>query len=251
MSRQLPQWVHQFTAPNPGPMTLEGTNTWILGNSKVVIVDPGPNVESHLLDIALHAEIEHIVLTHGHNDHSEGVERLHEITGAPVSAWDQAFVHHGEKFVDNWKVSFSQCELEVIHTPGHSPDSVSFIARASGEAVLLTGDTMLGAGSAVIAHPQGHVGDYLNSLNRLALIEELLVLPGHGPVGGTSTSKAREYLVHRQDRIAQVQRAVLGGATTAEQIALVVYPDVIDELKAAALDSAQAHLMYVQERGSS
>ncbi|MEI7656153.1 MAG: aldehyde dehydrogenase family protein, partial [Actinomycetes bacterium] len=131
-------------------MTLQGTNSWILGIDGLVIVDPGPLDESHLLDVAMHGSIEHIFLTHGHGDHSDGAQRLHELTGAPVSAWDERHVSHGEKLTDSMTLQVAGLDIEILHAPGHTMDSVCFVVTSGSESVVLTGDTILGEGSAVI-----------------------------------------------------------------------------------------------------
>jgi len=247
MSATTPAWVRGVTAPNPGPMTLQGTNSWILGIDGLVIVDPGPLDESHLLDVAMHGSIEHIFLTHGHGDHSDGAQRLHELTGAPVSAWDERHVSHGEKLTDSMTLQVAGLDIEILHAPGHTMDSVCFVVTSGSESVVLTGDTILGEGSAVIAHPEGRVDHYLRTLERLAQLNELVVLPGHGPMVGPSHRVAQQYLDHRHERIAQVRAAVARGATTPERVLEAVYSDVHDSLRGAALLSAQAHLMFVLE----
>ena len=247
MSVSLPDWVRWQTAPNPGPMTLEGTNTWILGTEELLVIDPGPLDESHLLDIALHGTVAHIVLTHGHTDHSAGVQRLHELTGAPVSAWDPAFVHGGEALRHAMTLEVGQVRAVVHHTPGHSADSVSLVASLSGpdDVVVLTGDTVLGRGTAVIADPDGDLGDYLNSLEVLLGLVDAPVLPGHGPVGGRLRQRVEEYQRHRQERLEQVRHAVAQGARTAEEVVAAVYTEVADDLREAAHMSARAHLRHL------
>ena len=247
MSVTTPAWMRGVTAPNPGPMTLQGTNTWILGIDGLVVVDPGPLDESHLLDVAMHGAIEHIFLTHGHGDHSDGAQRLHELTGAPVSAWDERHVSHGEKLTDAMTMKIAGLNIEILHAPGHTMDSVCFVVSSGSESVVLTGDTILGEGSTVIAHPEGRVDHYLRTLERLAQLDALVVLPGHGPVTGSASQRATQYLDHRHERIAQVRDAVAQGATTPEHVLEVVYSDVHDSLRGAALLSAQAHLMFVLE----
>jgi len=247
VSVSLPDWVRWQTAPNPGPMTLEGTNTWILGTEELLVIDPGPLDESHLLDIALHGTVAHIVLTHGHTDHSAGVQRLHELTGAPVSAWDPAFVHGGEALRHAMTLEVGQVRAVVHHTPGHSADSVSLVASLSGpdDVVVLTGDTVLGRGTAVIADPDGDLGDYLNSLEVLLGLVDAPVLPGHGPVGGRLRQRGLE-IIGAASSAALEAELQCNGAMRAKLAGLAaVYTEVADDLREAAHMSARAHLRHL------
>ena len=178
-------------APNPSPMTLDGTNTWLIaepGSSSVVVVDPGPDDEGHLRRV--HAEavagdrrVVTILLTHGHRDHSAGAARLAGLTGAPVQAADPARRLGPEGLADGDMIAAAGCELRVVATPGHSADSVCLLLPADG--ALFTGDTVLGRGTTVIA-TDGNLGDYLRTLDQLRELAEAqgvgLLLPGHGPM---------------------------------------------------------------------
>jgi glyoxylase-like metal-dependent hydrolase (beta-lactamase superfamily II) len=242
-----PSWVDHVLAPNPGPMTLEGTNTWVLGaaGGPRVVIDPGPADEDHLLDIVLGGDVALILLTHGHLDHSEGADRLHALTGAPVAAFDEQRLQHAEGLRDGDVLDEAGLRLEVLHTPGHSPDSLSFVARQGSESVVVTGDTILGRGSTLIDHPEGRLHDYFASLDRLHDLGEVLVLPGHGPVGHTSVQRASEILRHRRERLAQVRRARVDGAVTTIDIVRSVYPDLEPGLMLAAARNVEAQVEYL------
>ena len=234
-------------APNPGPMTLDGTNTWVLrapGSESCVVVDPGPLTESHLAEVAGHGPVEVVLLTHGHADHSEGARRFAELTGAPVRALDPAHRLGDEGLGEGDVVSAAGLELRVLATPGHTSDSLSF---ALPDAVL-TGDTILGRGTTVVAHPDGVLADYLDSLHRLRELGEATVLPGHGPELASAGAAAEHYLRHREQRLQQVAAAWEAGARTAEAVVETVYVDVDRALWPAATLSVRAQLDYLQAR---
>ncbi|HEY6794909.1 MAG TPA: MBL fold metallo-hydrolase [Kineosporiaceae bacterium] len=245
-------------APNPGPMTLDGTNTWLLaaGPGEAAVIDPGPDDESHLTAVLAAAQrrdvrISTILLTHGHADHSAGAPRLHELTGAPVRALDPRHALGPEGLVDGAVLEVGGLTIEVVGTPGHTSDSLSFLLPADG--ALLTGDTVLGRGTTVVAHPDGRLADYLASLHRIGRVaaerELRAVLPGHGPVLATPQAPpvdvVRFYLAHRQERLAQVREAVAAGATAAREVVERVYADVPREVWPAAELSVRAQLEYL------
>ena len=168
-------------APNPGPMTLDGTNTWVLsapGARRAVVVDPGPADEGHLAAVVRAAQerdasIALVLLTHGHLDHSESARAFAGRLGAPVRALDPAQRLGEEGLAGGDVVELDGLAVEVVATPGHTGDSLSFVLPNSGG--LLTGDTVLGRGTTVVAHPDGRLADYLDSLRRL---EELVAVRG-------------------------------------------------------------------------
>jgi glyoxylase-like metal-dependent hydrolase (beta-lactamase superfamily II) len=230
---QLPTWATLVRAANPGPMTLEGTNSWVLrppGGSGCLIVDPGPLEEGHLRALAAHGRVDGILVTHGHPDHVEGLDRLIELTGAPVL--DEA------------------PGVRRLVTPGHTSDSVCFFADWDGEPAVLTGDTILGRGTTVVAYPDGDLADYLRSLERLAGLGSVPVLPGHGPAQPDCGVTARHYLLHRKARLAQVRDAVAAGATTARAVVEIVYADVDRAVWPAAELTVLAQLAYLDAHRS-
>jgi glyoxylase-like metal-dependent hydrolase (beta-lactamase superfamily II) len=242
-------------APNPGPMTLEGTNTWLLaepGADAVVVVDPGPDDPAHRRAILAAAadgggRVVQILLTHSHPDHAEGARALAAATAAPVRALDPSGRLGDDGIGDGDSLAAAGLELQVVATPGHTADSLSFLLPA--DAALLTGDTVLGRGTAVVAWPDGVLADYLASLAHLASLagqgDLRRLLPGHGPVLDDPAGVLQEYLRHRQARLRQVAEAVAAGASTPRGVVEAVYADVDPVLWSAAELSVRAQLDYL------
>ncbi|MCU0282841.1 MAG: MBL fold metallo-hydrolase [Candidatus Nanopelagicales bacterium] len=245
-------------APNPGWMTLDGTNTWLLvepGAPRAVVVDPGPDDPGHRAAVLAAAQargtrIAAILLTHGHADHAEGARALHEATGAPVRALDPAHRLGGEGLAEGDVVTVDGLEVSVVATPGHTRDSLTFLLPA--DRALLTGDTVLGRGSAVIVHPDGDLGAYLASLARLAELagatEAAWVLPGHGPASPDPAGLIADYRAHRAERLALVAAALASGISDREALLDAAYPDVPDALRWAAHLSLAAQLAHLTGR---
>lgn len=245
-------------APNPGLMTLDGTNTWLIaepGSVTAVVIDPGPQDEGHLqriVDVAAGRgqRISEIVLTHRHDDHSAGAPRLAELTGAPVHALDPAHRLGSEGLAAGDVIDSSGCELRVITTPGHTSDSVCLHLAADN--IVLTGDTVLGRGTAVIAD-DGSLSDYLASLRELrALADETglsSLLPGHGPLLASPERVLDFYLTHRAERLDEVRAALAAGDRTPAEIVARVYADVDRALWRSAQVSVRAQLRYLRDHG--
>ncbi len=240
-------------AENPSPMTLDGTNTWVLrapGEEACVVVDPGEEDEVHLRRVAAQGRVALVLLTHRHHDHAGGARRFAELTGAPVRALDPSLVLGSEALGDGEVVTAAGVELRVVATPGHTSDSLSFLLDGPGaDQAVLTGDTVLGRGTTVIAHPDGALGPYLDSLRRLAdLAPATAVLPGHGPELPDAPAVAAAYLAHREERLDQVRAALsrLGEDATPRQVVEVVYADVDQVLWPAAELSVRAQLDHLR-----
>lgn len=241
-------------APNPSPMTLDGTNTWVIaepGSSTAAVVDPGPDDEEHLRRVLAVASagdrrVTQIVLTHGHLDHSAGAARFAELTGAPVGALDPAFRLGSEGFSAGTVLDTGGCELRVVATPGHTADSLSLLL--TGDGGLLTGDTVLGRGTTVIAG-DGSLGDYLRTLDELRSLADdaglRVLLPGHGPLLGDPAGVLDYYIAHRRERLDQVRAALAAGARTPAEVVAIVYADVDKSLWPAAEQSVRAQLAYL------
>lgn len=236
---------------NPGPMTLEGTNTWVLratGADASVIVDPGESGEGHLEHVlAAASNVALVLVTHGHFDHSQAGAAAHARTGAPVRALDPRHCHGGAPLADGEVIEAGGLTLRVMATPGHTADSLCFLV-GDGEAVL-TGDTILGRGTTVVAHPDGVLGPYLDSLQRLRALGDVPVLTGHGPELRSVSDVAAFYLMHRAQRLDQVRAALaeLGADATAHQVVEHVYTDVDRSLWPAAELSVEAQLAYLRQ----
>ncbi|MFF4170219.1 MBL fold metallo-hydrolase [Streptomyces sp. NPDC001744] len=246
-------------APNPSAMTLDGTNTWLLsepGSDLAVVVDPGPLDEGHLRRVVeaageLGKRVALTLLTHGHPDHAEGAGRFAELTRTPVRALDPALRLGDEGLGEGDVVTVGGLEVRVVPTPGHTADSLSFHLPA--DRAVLTGDTILGRGTTMVAHPDGRLGDYLDSLRRLRSLTVddgvHTVLPGHGPVLEDAQGAVEFYLAHRASRLAQVETAAENGLRTAPEVVAHVYADVDRSLWPAAELSVRAQLEYLRERG--
>jgi glyoxylase-like metal-dependent hydrolase (beta-lactamase superfamily II) len=250
--------VHCLLAPNPSLMTLDGTNTWLVaepGAGTVIVIDPGPDDENHLQRIcSVVAErsqrVTDIVLTHRHVDHSAGAPRLAELTGALVRAVDPSHRLGCEGLTAGDVLDSSGCELRVITTPGHTDDSVCLQVPADN--VVLTGDTVLGRGTAVIAD-DGNLADYLDSLRRLRTLTEetdlSALLPGHGPLLDDPAGVLDFYLTHRAERLDEVRAAVAAGDRTPTEIVARVYAAVDRGLWRFAESSVRAQLRYLRDAG--
>lgn len=285
-------------APNPGPMTLDGTNSYVLqapGARTTVVVDPGPADAEHLERLAA-APVELVLITHHHADHTEAIDTFARLSGAPVRAIDPTFCRDAEPLVDGERITAAGLELEVVATPGHTRDSVCFallgeagtsdherdasaeaaataaagtmVGTAVGTAAgassgaaparplaVLTGDTVLGRGTTIIADPDGALGPYLVALERLRAFGTpgpVAVLPGHGPELPDLAAICDAYLAHRAERLDQVRAALARLGTDAATASVgavtdVVYAETDASVRAAAEASMRAQLKYLRD----
>ena len=251
-------------APNPNIMTLDGTNTWVLrepGAGRSVVVDPGPEIVEHLDRVAEYAgRVDVVLLTHHHADHSEAARTFAQRMGCGVRALDPEYRLGSEGLGDGDVVEVGGLEVRVVATPGHTADSLSFLLPA--ERAVLTGDTVLGRGTTVVAHPDGRLGAYLGSLRRLHALAEAheveQIWPGHGPVIEHALPALDYYLAHRQERLDQVREALRtladerSAAGQGEEPDLAravverVYADVDPVLWGAAELSVRAQIDYLR-----
>jgi glyoxylase-like metal-dependent hydrolase (beta-lactamase superfamily II) len=250
-------------APNASPMTLDGTNTWVLrapGSSRSVVIDPGPPDPGHLDAVAGAAgDVAVVLLTHHHLDHSEAARAFAERVGCAVRALDAAYRLGSEGLGEGDVVAVGDLEVHVVATPGHTSDSLSFVIPS--ERTVLTGDTVLGRGTTVVAHPDGQLGAYLGSLDRLHALasahEITAIWPGHGPVIVSALPALDYYIAHRRERLEQVRDALRslhadarGGVpldhdSLPRRIVEIVYADVDPVLWPAAELSVRAQLDYL------
>lgn len=240
---------------NPGHMTLDGTNTWVLrepGGERSIVVDPGELDQRHLdAVLAAAAPVAVVLVTHRHHDHTAGAARFAEMAECAVRGMDAEQCIDGEPLRDGEVVEVDGLAIQVVFTPGHTADSICLLLDA--ERALLTGDTVLGRGTSVVAHPDGVLASYLESLDRmLALVDAGQVtrlLPGHGPVIEDARAVLEGYVSHRRERLDQVRAAVAAGAVTARGVVESVYADVDPILWPAAEMSVAAQLDYLATRG--
>jgi len=235
-------------ADNPGPLTLEGTNTWILrggGSDEVVVVDPGPDDDEHVARIAALGRIALVLISHRHGDHTDGIDKLVDLTGAPVRSAGSGFLRGlvGE-LADGEVIEAAGVRITVMATPGHTADSLAFVL----DDAVLTADSVLGRGTTVIDKEEGSLADYLESLRRLRGLGRRTVLPGHGPDLPDVEGVANGYLLHRYERLEQVRAALreIGDDATPRQVVEHVYLDVDEKLWDAAEWSVQAQLDYLR-----
>ncbi len=251
-----PDFIGQFTANNPGIMTLQGTNQYVVGRDGVIVIDVALSADSNLDAIIEQVEamgakkIDKLLLTQIHSDHCGGALALRKRSGAKLG------IHRSRKgylggedfqYDDNDRIAFGGGELHVLHTPGHESGHCCFYE--GGDKVLFSGDNILGYGTAVIHPPDGNMTDYLRSLERLLGFDISLILPGHGPMVGKPEAKIREYIKHRMDREQQVLAAMRGGLQTIGDITQLIYKDVSAALQRVAEFSVQAHLEKLMRDG--
>jgi glyoxylase-like metal-dependent hydrolase (beta-lactamase superfamily II) len=237
--------VRRVVAPNPGPYTGPGTNTWILDAGPVVVViDPGPDDDAHLDAInrkLAAATIGVVLVTHSHADHLPLSERL----AAPHHAAVRRYPELGDRDV----VRAGNLSITALHTPGHTADHLSFWLE--GDRVVFTGDLVLGRGSSMVTYPEGDVAAYLRSLERLEALNPRLLFPGHWDPVTDAMEKLEEYRLHRLEREAQVLGEVRRGAGTAAELTRRVYgTELGDELLAAAEMTTRAHLKKLVDDGA-
>ena len=254
-SGQVSPHAYCVLAPNPGPMTLDGTNTWVVmapDGDEAIVVDPGPLDGAHL-EAVLHVvaarggRVTEPLLTHAHLDHSEAGPRFGEITGSRVRSVGRGH----DDLADGDVVSAGGVDLRVVATPGHTSDSISFALEA--DHALLTGDMILGRGTTVVAHPDGELAAYLDSLARIRALtgrgEVTAILPGHGPVVPDAAAMVEFYCVHRAERLDQVRAALADGAAheddPVEGVLRRVYATVPEAVWPAARLSIRAQLDYL------
>jgi glyoxylase-like metal-dependent hydrolase (beta-lactamase superfamily II) len=251
-----PEHIRKFTADNPGIMTLQGTNQYVVGKEAVVVIDVALSADSNMDGIIEQAEamgakkIDKILLTHIHSDHCGGALALKKRSGAKLGIHrSRAGYLGGEDFQynDDDRIGFGGGELHVLHTPGHESGHCCFYE--SGAKVLFSGDNILGYGTAVIHPPDGNMIHYLRSLERLLEFDISLILPGHGPLVGKPEAKIKEYIQHRLMREQQVIDALRKDRNTISDITALIYVDVSAPLKRVAEFSVQAHLEKLMAEG--
>lgn len=239
--------IRDITAPNPGPFTLNGTRTYLLGDSAVI--DPGPAIHSHVEAIrAAMPNLRTILITHRHEDHAPAAVPLKRATGArilaPHGVLDDALVD--QRIGDGETIAIDDETLEVIATPGHTSEHVCFLSSAGD---LFTGDTVLGEGTTAIFPPDGSMRDYIASLRRLLTHKPNRVFPAHGPTRDKAMALIEQYIAHRLDRESQVLAGLSEGATSTSALRRRIYPDLDPRLSGAAEIQIMAHLTKLVQEG--
>lgn len=250
--RAVTETASVLLADNPGLLTLEGTNTWVLRgprSDELVIVDPGPDDDGHIARVAALGRIALVLISHRHGDHTDGIDKLVELTGATVRSAGSGFLRGlAGELTDGEVIDAAGLKIKVMATPGHTADSLSFVL----DDAVLTADTVLGRGTAVLDKEDGSLTDYLESLRRLRGLGRRTVLPGHGPDLIDLETVTQGYLAHRRERLDQVRSALreLGEDASARRIVEHVYVDVDEKLWDAAEWSVQVQLNFLRAESS-
>lgn len=237
--------VRRVLAPNPGVITLEGTNTWVVGADPAIVIDPGPDTDSHLDAVEREAgDVAAVLVTHDHPDHAPGALPFARRVGARVHAYRLAGadpLRGGQRF------RAGGVDLTALHTPGHTSDHLAFLDRNTG--ALFTGDAVLGRGTSFIDPPDGDLAQYLRSLRRMLDLKPRTIYPGHGPIVLRAEEKLRDYLAHREEREGEVVQALAEGPRTIADIVEKVYAGYPKEVHGLAARSVLAHLLKLEHEG--
>jgi len=264
---QLSPMVSRLLAPNPGPFTFKGTGVYILGaGSQVAVIDPGPALPDHIdaLKRALGPRrVSHILVTHTHRDHSPAAAALKAFSGAktyalrgaapPSMGEGMADEAHDHDFVpdvtvtDGMLIGGDGFLLECVATPGHTANHMCYVLAQ--EKALFSGDHVMGWSTSVIAPPDGNMGDYLASLDKLAARDERIFYPTHGSPIADPQAWLGQLIAHRRMREAQILAALARGADTVAGLVKGLYPGIETALRPAAAQQVAAHLQHLQARG--
>jgi hydroxyacylglutathione hydrolase len=237
------------TAPNSSPYTLDGTNTYLLGRGRLIVIDPGPDDPAHVSALreqvqAQGDEIALVLVTHSHADHLGAAAALARgQRSVPIRRWGGG----DAPLSDGETVDESGIALRALHTPGHADDHVVFHWPA--QRLVFSGDLILGSGTVVLHARDGALEDYLASLERVARLDPATIAPGHGPPIHDPAARIAEYVAHRRMRERQVLEALAREARTPGEIVGVVYRDLDPALHPAAESTVRAHLLKLVREG--
>jgi glyoxylase-like metal-dependent hydrolase (beta-lactamase superfamily II) len=238
--------IVRVLAPNPSAYTLEGTNTWIVGEDPSIVIDPGPDDQGHLDEIARAAgPVAAVLVTHDHEDHAPGAAAFAERVKAPFHAFRLKGAEHlrdGQRFAGS-----GGTEVVAEYTPGHSSDHVAFFVPSEG--ALFTGDAVVGRGTSFIDPPDGDLVQYLRSLRRMRDLSPRVIYPGHGPIVLDARAQLDEYVAHREDREREVLALLADGPRTIPDLVATIYVDYPPDVHALAERSVLAHLLKLESEG--
>ena len=238
--------ITRVLAPNADMYTLDGTNAWVVGTDPSIVIDPGPEIPTHLDDLARVAgRVAFVLVTHDHPDHAPGAVTLARMVGAPLHAWR---LKGAERIHDHQAFNGGGFSLTAVHTPGHSSDHVVF--HEPGEGALFTGDAVVGRGTSFIDPPDGDLTQYLRSLKLMQELTPRTIYPGHGPVVFRAQDKLREYVEHRAERERQVLAALGSGPRSIDDMAQEIYAGYPADVLPLAARSVLAHLLKLEGEGS-
>jgi glyoxylase-like metal-dependent hydrolase (beta-lactamase superfamily II) len=232
-------------APNPSVYTLEGTNTWVLGNGPTIVIDPGPDDAEHHQEVLETAgAVSAVVVTHDHEDHAAGAVAFAERAGAPLSAWR---LEGATRLTDGQRFSVPGVELVAVYAPGHSADHVAFFVPDGG--ALFTGDAVVGRGTSFIDPPDGDLVRYLASLHHMLELAPTTIYPGHGPILTDAQAVLRNYIAHREEREAQVVEGLEAGDRSVDELVERIYVDYPQDVRPLAARTVLAHLRKLEHEG--
>ena len=239
--------IRRLVAPNPGPMTHHGTNTWLVdGPEGITVIDPGPDDAAHRAAIMAAGTVAHILLTHTHPDHLAGAPALRAATGVPIAGWaapwDRGF-RPDVPLADG----DTPAGLLVLHTPGHASDHVCFAQPGMG--VLFSGDHVMSWSTSIVSPPDGDMAAYMASLRLLLARDDRLYLCGHGPPLPDPAPLVRGMLNHRAGREAAVLAALGRAPATPDELVAAMYAGLAEHLLPAARRSVLAHLIKLEQEG--
>ena len=257
--------VRRVLAPNPSPFTFTGTQTYIVGEGDVAVIDPGPAIDTHIAALMSALGTEHlkaILCTHTHRDHSPASRALREYTGAPILGCaplsieddgvraDEAFDpdYRPDRVLEEGEiVSGPGWTLEAVATPGHTSNHLCFALRETG--ALFSGDHVMGWSTTVVAPPDGDMADYMRSLDKLLAREDAVYFPAHGPAVEEPRRHVERLIGHRRQRERQILSHMEAGEGRIEAMVSDMYSDIDPRLHAAAARSVLAHLLDLEARG--
>jgi len=271
-ARELRPGIRRIVANNPGPFTFKGTNTYLVGTDQIAVIDPGPDDTEHLnavLEAAGDGKISHIILTHTHRDHCDGLDALKRATGAETWAMagegmtrgTAASSPSGEDFTDisfrpdhrlrdGDRIAGDGWSLTAVHTPGHAPDHLCFVhgTEDGPSGAFFSGDHVMGWSTSVVAPPEGNMGDYMRSLERLLDRQDEIFLPGHGGAIRTPRRVVKAYIVHRKWRENAIVDCIRSAPCDLATIVAKSYPSLDPKLIPAAEMSVFAHVELLIEK---